>query len=137
MVKHWVKSKIMIFKIIFKWCFLSLILNASFAVGGDIEHPDKQLIPKNNAKNLLLANKELDRSLTGLESIVSEQNKKALEKEIDKSLRINRLSHTYLSDDEVDDQAGEMPLFDGDHKQFHYSWKLLISFAIVIFVSAL
>ena len=75
-------------------------------------------------------------TLKSLESMASQINKKAVEEEITKQRVLKDLTHSHLVVEESNSSFENYLVTTDENSEFHFSWKLMISFGIILFASA-
>ncbi len=117
------------------FAILSFSINLSYAQENDNKLQDSDRAVVRNVESEF--RKLLSDSLSDLESIASDINNKALSKEINSLASPDELTHTVLEENgEVTLDTG-LVVPDPNQPNLHFSWKLIISFGIIIFVAAL
>ena len=75
-------------------------------------------------------------TLKSLESMASQINKKAVEEEITKQRVLKDLTHSHLVVEESNSSFENYLVTTDENSEIHFSWKLMISFGIILFASA-
>ena len=116
------------------WYFVTIVTFLWFSNCGIISASDTVKDTQKQASN---SKKALHDTLKSLESMASQINEKAVEEEITKQRVFKELTHSHLVFDESN-SSFETDLVNTDESsELHFSWKLMISFGIILFASAL
>ncbi len=114
------------------WYLLTLVIFLWFSNCGVVDASDTA---KEIQKQKSTYKKAPDDTLKSLESIASQINKKAVEEELTKQRVIKDLTHSHLGVEESNSSFENHLVTMDENSEFHFSWKLMISFGIILFAS--
>ena len=114
------------------WYLLTILIFLWFSNCGIVDASDTvKKIPKQKSTY----KKAPDDTLKSLESIASQINKKAVEEELTKQRVLKDLTHSHLVVEESNSSFENYSVTTDENSEFHFSWKLMISFGIILFAS--
>ena len=114
------------------WYLLTILIFLWFSNCGVVDASDTV---KEIQKQKSTYKKAPDDTLKSLESIASQINKKAVEEELTKQRVLKDLTHSHLGVEESNSSFENYLVTMDENSEFHFSWKLMISFGIILFAS--
>ena len=115
------------------WYLLTILIFLCFSNCGFIYASD--MLKDRQKEGSTLKQAPVD-TLKSLESMASQINKKAVEEEITKQRVLKDLTHSHLVVEESNSSFENYSVTTDENSEFHFSWKLMISFGIILFASA-